>query len=183
MQWSDRFGLPTFFCSFSSADMRWGNLLSCMLHQEGRSERPEDLDWAAKCDLLRRNPVTAARMFDYRWHTFLKDVIFSPSQPIGKVVDYFYRVEFQQRGSPHIHAIFWIENSPQVDRQSDEDVVTFVDKYITCELPHDDEELLEIVSTVQMHSRRHSKTCRKKNTVCRFNFPQDHLVTAHLFPE
>lgn len=41
--------LPTFFCSFSSADMRWGNLLSSMLHQDGRSERVEDLDWADKC--------------------------------------------------------------------------------------------------------------------------------------
>lgn len=88
------------------------------------------------------------------------------------MVDYFYRVEFQQRGSPHIHAIFWIEDSPQIDRDTDEEVVQFVDKYISCELPEDDELLEEMVSTVQTHSKRHSKSCRKKNTVCRFNFPR-----------
>ena len=50
-------------------------------------------------------------MFDKRFHTFLKDVIMSKAKPIGKVKDYFYRVEFQQRGSPHTHCLFWIENA------------------------------------------------------------------------
>jgi len=80
-------------------------------------------------------------MFEHRWRTFLKDVIRAPHQPIGKVVDYFDRVEFQQRGSPRIHAIFWIADSPQVDRESDEEVVQFVDKYISCALPNNDETL------------------------------------------
>ncbi|XP_033967886.2 uncharacterized protein [Pseudochaenichthys georgianus] len=165
-------GLPTFFCSFSAADMRWENLLISMMRQEGRCDNVADLDWSDKCGLLRRNPVTAARMFDKRWRTFLKQVIQSPSQPIGKVVDFFYRVEFQQRGSPHIHAIFWIANSPQVDRDSDEEVVLFVDKYISCSLPEGDDSLQEQVSTLQTHSKKHSKSCRKKRTVCRFNFPR-----------
>ncbi len=30
----------------------------------------------------------------------------------------------------------------------------------------------EIVSSVQQHSKRHAKTCRKKGTTCRFNFPR-----------
>ncbi|KAJ4946741.1 hypothetical protein JOQ06_008787, partial [Pogonophryne albipinna] len=82
----------------AEADMRWENVLLSMMHQEGRCDNVADLDWSDKCGLLRRNPVTAARMFDKRWRTFLKYVIQSPSQPIGKVVDFFYRVEFQQRG-------------------------------------------------------------------------------------
>ena len=63
-------GVPTWFCSFSSADMRWKNLLYSILKQEGRTETVEDLEWADRCELLRRNPVTAARMFDFRWHCF-----------------------------------------------------------------------------------------------------------------
>uniref|UniRef100_A0A8P4K4J2 ATP-dependent DNA helicase n=1 Tax=Dicentrarchus labrax TaxID=13489 RepID=A0A8P4K4J2_DICLA len=165
-------GIPTWFCSFSSADMRWKNLLNSILKQEGRTETAEELEWADRCELLRRNPVTAARMFDFRWHCFLKEVLMSPSNPIGKVIDYFYRVEFQQRGSPHVHCLFWIENAPIIDKNTDEEVIQFIDNYVTCELPAQDETLLDIVSSVQKHSKRHSKTCKKNRTVCRFNFPK-----------
>lgn len=157
-------GIPTWFCSFSSADLRWQNLLTSILKQEGRTQMAEDLEWADRCQLLRGNPLTAARMFDYRWHCFLNEVLMSPAQPIGKIIDYFYRVEFQQRGS-HVHCLFWIEGAPQIDKNTDEEVVEFIDKYVLCELPSDDDALLDIVSSVQTHSKRHSKSCRKKKTM------------------
>nr|XP_061819389.1 uncharacterized protein LOC133608199 [Nerophis lumbriciformis] len=172
-------GIPTWFCSFSSADLRWQNLLASILRQEGRQQTVEQLEWADRCELLRRNPVTAARMFDYRWHCFLKEVLMSPSQPVGKIVDFFYRIEFQQRGSPHVHALFWIEGAPQIYKNTDVEVAEFVDKYVTCELPSGDDTLLEVVSSVQTHSKRHSKSCRKNKTVCRFNFPKP--ISARTF--
>uniref|UniRef100_A0A672F4L9 ATP-dependent DNA helicase n=2 Tax=Salarias fasciatus TaxID=181472 RepID=A0A672F4L9_SALFA len=165
-------GIPTWFCSFSSADLRWQNLLTSILKQEGRVQTVEDLEWADRCELLRRNPVTAARMFDYRWHCFLKEVLMSPSEPIGRIIDHFYRVEFQQRGSPHVHCLFWIEGAPKIDQNTDEEVVEFIDQFVTCELPSDDDTLLDIVSSVQTHSKRHSKSCRKNKTTCRFHFPK-----------
>ncbi|XP_026121918.1 uncharacterized protein LOC113104784, partial [Carassius auratus] len=166
-------GIPTWFCSFSSADLRWPELLQCIVKQEGCQTPIDELDWSDRCGMLKRNPVTAARMFDHRFHCFLKDVIMSPAQPIGKIIDYFYRIEFQQRGSPHTHCLFWVENAPQVDREDDDEVAAFVDRYVTCEMPPEDEtEMHEIVSTVQQHSKRHAKTCRKKGTTCRFNFPR-----------
>ncbi|XP_026113641.1 LOW QUALITY PROTEIN: uncharacterized protein LOC113092282 [Carassius auratus] len=166
-------GIPTWFCSFSSADLRWPELLQCIVKQEGCQTPIDELDWSDRCGMLKRNPVTAARMFDHRFHCFLKDVIMSPAQPIGKIIDYFYRIEFQQRGSPHTHCLFWVENAPQVDREDDDEVAAFVDRYVTCEMPPEDEtEMHEIVSTVQQHSKRHAKTCRKKGTICRFNFPR-----------
>ncbi|XP_062409039.1 uncharacterized protein LOC134100005 [Sardina pilchardus] len=165
--------IPTFFASFSSADLRWPEMLNSILRIEGKHTSVDDLDWSDKCGLIRRNPVTAARMFDHRWHCFLRDVIMSPAEPIGKIKDYFYRVEFQQRGSPHVHCLFWVENAPKIDKESDDEVAQFIDTYITCEIPpKTDAELYEVVSSVQRHSTRHSKTCRKKNTVCRFNFPR-----------
>ncbi|XP_073323364.1 uncharacterized protein [Pagrus major] len=165
-------GVPTWFCSFSSADMRWKNLLNSILKQAGRTETAEQLEWADRCQLLRGNPVTAATMFDFRWHCFLREVLMSPSNPIGKIKDYFYRVEFQQRGSPHVHCLFWIENAPIIDKNTDEEVVKFIDQYVTCEKPAQDETLLDIVTSVQQHSKRHSKSCKKNKTVCRFNFPK-----------
>ena len=96
--------------------MRWKNLLDSVLKQANRTETVEQLDWADRCELLRQNPVTAARMFDFRWHCFLREVHMSSAHPIGKIKDYFYRVEFQQRGSPHVHCLFWIENAPIIDK-------------------------------------------------------------------
>ncbi|XP_076872151.1 uncharacterized protein LOC143522232 [Brachyhypopomus gauderio] len=166
-------GIPTWFCSFSSADLRWPELMETILTQEGKHVSPDDLDWSERCALLKSNPVTAARMFDHRFRCFLKDVIMSEAQPIGEIVDYFYRIEFQQRGSPHSHCLFWVKDAPQIDKDDDNKVVAFIDHYVTCEMPSaDDTEMNEVVSTVQLHSKKHSKTCKKKGTTCRFNFPR-----------
>ncbi|XP_006824386.2 uncharacterized protein LOC100379079 [Saccoglossus kowalevskii] len=167
-------GIPTWFCSFSSADMRWPEFIEAILSEQGDTRTIEELDWSEKCAILRNNPVTAARMFDHRFHCFLKHVIMSPAEPIGEIVDYFYRVEFQQRGSPHTHCLFWVKDAPRVDDNEDIEVTEFVDKYITCGIPSEesDDELFEIVNSVQKHSMRHSKSCRKQGTSCRFNFPR-----------
>ena len=153
--------------------MRWPEMMTTLSHEQSKNVPIDELTWSEKCALLKQNPVTAARMFDHRWHSFLKDVIMSPAGLIGQITDFFYRIEFQNRGSPHCHCLFWVKSAPQIDKEPDEKVVDFVDKYVSCELPtSDDEELYEIVNTVQKHSTKHSKTCRKKRTECRFNFPR-----------
>lgn len=78
------------------------------------------MEWSEKNEILRCNPVTVARMFDHRFQVFHKEVILSPAEPIGKVVDFFQRVEFQQRGSPHMHCLYWIENAPNIDSDGEE---------------------------------------------------------------
>ena len=94
----------------------------------------------------------------------------SENAPLGKLKDWFYRVEYQQRGSPHIHMLIWLENAPIFGIDEDEDVVHFIDQIITCSKPHNDTELVDLVNR-QTH--RHSHTCRKNSTkVCRFNYPQ-----------
>ncbi len=55
----------------------------------------------------------------------------SPSQLIGKIIDHF--VEFQQKGSPHV--CFGLRVHPKIDGNTDEEVVEFIDKYLTCALP------------------------------------------------
>ncbi|KAK6168643.1 hypothetical protein SNE40_019835 [Patella caerulea] len=167
-------GIPSFFSTFSYSETRGGYVIECILKQQGDNRKACDLDWAEKCEILRSNPITTARMFDHRFHYFLKNVIMSDAEPIGKVIDYFYRLEFQARGTPHAHCLFWIENSPKIDEDKDEDVVDFIDKYISSELPDKDHdpELHEIVNSVQRHSYKHTKSCKKNKTVCRFNFPR-----------
>ena len=46
----------------------------------------------------------------------------SSAAPFGKIADWFYRVEYQQRGSPHIHMLMWLESAPVYGYDDDEDV-------------------------------------------------------------
>ena len=108
-------GIPAWFVSFSAADLQWPEMLKTLIRQEGKQIDIEQLDWSEKCGLLKWNPVTAARMCDHRWHCFLKEVILSPTAPIGQVVDHFFRVEFQMRGSPHCHCLFWVKDAAQIE--------------------------------------------------------------------
>ncbi|XP_065942854.1 uncharacterized protein [Magallana gigas] len=167
-------GIPTWFCSFSAAEHRWNDAIATILRQQNDSRDPSKMDWGEKNEVLRSNPVTVARMFEHRFHVFQTEVIFSPSQPIGKVSDFFQRVEFQQRGSPHMHCLYWVENAPKLDENGEEEVCNFIDKYVSCAIPSDyeDLELKDTVLAVQQHSKKHSKSCRKKGTECRFNFPR-----------
>ena len=167
-------GIPTWFCSFSAAEFRWNDIIDVILRQQGDNRQAKNLDWTEKSKVLKSNPVTVARMFDHRFHIFLRQVILSSANPIGIVKDYFYRVEFQQRGSPHMHCLFWVKDSPKLNADGVDAVCKFVDQYVTCKLPSssEDSELYGIVSSVQQHSKNHSKSCKKKGTVCRFNFPR-----------
>ncbi|KAL7881106.1 hypothetical protein SRHO_G00033600 [Serrasalmus rhombeus] len=166
-------GTPTFFCTFSAAEMRWPEVSTVIKAQQGETVDFSALDWSEKCEILRSNPVTAMRMFKKRVEA-LMNLIQSPAQPIGEVIDYFYCVEFQQRGSPHIHCLFWVKDAPEFENDMDQGVCDFIDRYILCKLPdpNTDTELHRIVSEVQTHSRNHLKSCKKNNKHCRFGFPK-----------
>lgn len=163
-------GIPTWFCSFSSAETKWKPLLRTLGQLvDGKIYSDEDIldmSWNEKCRFIRSDPVTCTRFFDHKFQTFLKKVLYNELNPIGKVIDYFYRVEFQQRGSPHFHMLIWVENSPSLLSSNEDEVASFIDQYVTC---HDNKEMSEYVNN-QTH--RHASTCRKKGElICRFGFP------------
>jgi len=52
------------------------------------------------------------------------------------MVDFFYRIEFQHRGSPHLHALVWMEGAAchdPTDPKSIERVVSYVDQHVFCD--------------------------------------------------
>ena len=71
--------------------------------------------------------------------------------------DFFYRVEFQQSGSPHIHMLVWIENAPTLEKNSEEEIVQFVDKHLTCGV--NDEETAQLV---ELQTHKHSRSVEKR---------------------
>ena len=56
--------------------------------------------------------MTCTRHFDYQISQFIFNFPLSKAQPLGNISDWFYRVEYQQRGSPHIHMLIWLEDAP-----------------------------------------------------------------------
>ena len=103
--------------------------------------------------------MTCSRCFDHREQEFLNTVLKLDCESFGALRDFFYRVEFQQRGSSHNCMLFWIENAP-----SEEAIVQFVDKYLTCSAANENTAHL-----VELQTHNHSRTCRKTGKViCRF---------------
>ena len=178
-------GPASLFCSLSSAETQWIHLLRILGKLVDKKEYTdnelENLNWEDRCRLIQGDPVTCARHFDYQVNQFINNFLLSKAAPLGKIADWFYRVEYQQRGSPHIHMLIWLENAPTFGVDFDYDVVKLIDKIITCERPTEDSDLLALVNR-QVH--RHSHTCRKKSkSVCRFNYPQPPMrSTKILYP-
>ena len=69
-------------------------------------------------------------MFDFQWLFEGGPYV---SHPIGKIKNYFYQMESQQRGSLHVHCLLWIENALQIDKNTDDEVIQFIYQYVTCE--------------------------------------------------
>ena len=163
-------GLPKWFGSFSSADTRWNELLRVLGKLNDRKDysdsQLENLSWQEKTRLVQKDPVTCSRFFNYRVQQFINIVLKSEHNPIGKVTDFFYIVEFQQRGSPHIHILIWVEGAPSYKQDSNEDIVKYIDQFVSCSAVPELKDLIDL----QVH--KHAKTCRKKgHPICRFGFP------------
>lgn len=103
-------GPPSLFVTLSANDKHWPDLIMSM----------DCCSYEKACNmtnclqLVKNDPVLTALHFQRRFRILLKDVILGPLMPLGKVVDYFVRVEFQNRGSPHCHIFFWIENFSEI---------------------------------------------------------------------
>ncbi len=165
-------GTPTWFLTLSAADMKWPDMIQTIAKQHGVIYTDEDikgLSFEQKSSWFKRNPVTAARHFQYRLNTFFTQFLKSTAKPLGDIVDYAIRVEFQARGSPHAHTVIWVKDAPKFGHDTDSDVCKFIDKYVSCEMPNDNEPLRELVQMLQQH--KHSSYC-KRGRGCRFNFPQ-----------
>ena len=106
-------GVPTFFMTLPSTDLKWNELVSIVnkLHKLNMSEEDiENLTYHDRCHLLNSNPVLVAKHFQYRVEVFFKEIVVDG--PMGKTKYYAIGLEFQVRGSPHVHSLLWVTNAP-----------------------------------------------------------------------
>ena len=110
---------------------------------------------------------------DHKFKVVLgRTVLMSGMNPIGQILNYDSKREFQLRGREHPHCSFYIMNAPRIDEKNDSEVTTFIDKYIRCLILNEKEypALNKLVNKVQQHRR--TFICRKrKGVTCRFIAP------------
>ena len=77
---------------------------------------------------------------------------------------------------PHVHGVFWLRSDlirPYLNENGeylDDKIPDLINKWVSCSLENDDENLNNLVKDVNIH--KHPKSCRKGKTNCRFNFPR-----------
>ena len=171
-------GTFTIFLTLSAAETHWGELLSILKRTVDKEivsiEDAAKLTFEEKARLIRTDPVTCAQYFDHRFKHIRKAWTNVENGPFGnyRVVHYFYRIEFQHRGSPHVHMVLWLQDAPIYDvekPESEQSVVEFIDTLITTD--GSDPEMQNLIK-FQFH--KCSFTCKrvvKGVEVCRFNAP------------
>ncbi|KAK4068341.1 hypothetical protein Purlil1_13812 [Purpureocillium lilacinum] len=108
-------GCPGAFMTFSPADLHWRSLYQHMPRYGEwlRASEPERM--ALSRHLLRQNPHIAAFHF-HRRYCFFRDIVLRKK---FNVTDYWDRYEWQGRGSPHNHGLYWMEEGPAADMEDE----------------------------------------------------------------
>ena len=121
---------------------------------------------------LCQNPITGIQMFQHRLEAFFSEYLLSDTHPLGHITDYVIKIEFQMRGSPHAHWLLWVKDAPKIDKDPDDVMCAFIDKYITAVIPlvtSGNEHQIKLMDNLQKHT--HSEY-RHKNKACHFGFPK-----------
>ncbi len=91
----ERFGPATFFITLSCAEYSWDDLRNVLLKANSDIPQVNELSNSYLCS---SDPITFANFFKNKWETFLNIVLNNEAGPLGKVMHYFWRLEFQERG-------------------------------------------------------------------------------------
>lgn len=161
-------GCPTLFMTLSANDYHWKELAKTL------KVPLENLPKA-----VQQNPLITAIHFERRWKALLNHVLLSGEQPLGEIVDYFARVEFQSRGSPHLHIFFWVKNAPSLQTSSPSELIAYINRTIHTTIPKNNTSLYPLVKSLQIHN--HCNTCKRRNK-CRFSFPYTTCENTRIIP-
>ena len=154
-------GPPTLFMTLSANYYHWEELaMTLQLCKEN------DIDLHKLPHNVQLDPLMTAVHFERRLRALFKPVIKGPLKPFGIVADYFARVEFQSRGSAHLHIFLWIKDAPTLlTADSEESIVKYIDSIISSQVPSGTEDtvLHSLVSKLQKHS--HRPYCQRRKNV------------------
>ena len=186
-------GKPDLFATFSAAEKNWFELgeqiFNTLTDDEKinlyKSDTFIGLSEPMKSKMIQDNFVLMCYHFDRRIKKILS-FLRSEAHVLNsfRVKDFFMRIEFQQRGSPHVHMLLFLENkdgkSPEEVFTDPKDLAQWLDTIISSDSPTDSKEyvnkflpnfekntgmsildLQEKASLFQEH--HHTFTCRKRS--------------------
>jgi len=163
-------GPPQWFLTLSCNDLNWKDILQACLIAAGRKgEDIDHLSFNEKQRLIIEHPVALSRHFMVRVHAIMRILQNDDTLLGGKLIDFWWRIEFQNRGSPHLHMLCWNKDIPSFETP---DGVALIDKVVSCTSRTGDDELDSLIARVQVH--KHSTTCYKdrQHSQCQFGFPR-----------
>ena len=99
----DTLGMPTVFFTHSAADGQWPKLARLICPDKKNSS-------TSRSKAVSDNPAIADWFFYHRISKFV-DTFYTD---VMGAVDFWYRFEWQHRGSPHVHGIAWFADAPDV---------------------------------------------------------------------
>ena len=101
----DTIGLPTVFFTHSEADHQWPELAHLL--------SPEDPDSSSsRTKAVINNPAITDWFFSHRIQKFIEAFYVG----ILGASDFWFRFEWQHRGSPHVHGLAWFADAPDVQQ-------------------------------------------------------------------
>lgn len=110
----------TYFCTLSAADTVWLDFFR-VCDPRLSWEDAGRLSAKRRRQYLNENLDLACQHFYRRFKSFVDNIICGEAHPLGEVSDFFWRVEFQKCGSPHVHGLLWIKDAPNVMELSSND--------------------------------------------------------------
>uniref|UniRef100_A0A2S2NWE4 Helitron helicase-like domain-containing protein n=1 Tax=Schizaphis graminum TaxID=13262 RepID=A0A2S2NWE4_SCHGA len=166
-------GQPTLFLTFSPRESIWTDLLKILYKLRYSKTLSDDtvLTYAQKSDLIRQDPVVCATYFDHRFRELFKlikskNVIFKEHS----VKHFFYRVEYQHRGSPHAIVVRQCTCFDPAKSETFGACVTLINKYITCMVDDGSPAHEYLHKNTQSHTHTCYRTDKDKQMKkCRFN--------------
>lgn len=184
--WSDRkkdlfamirqLGAPTAFMNVSANETGWTDLLKLLYKLKNNGADISDallaeMSYIDKATLVNDDAVTCAIYFNKLVDCLLKILQSKKRGPFGKyrVNNYFKRIEFQHRGSPHAHILLWLDNIPGDLLSNNKDLIQIIDELISVSES-------EASGNIKLQTHKHTFTCYKKmdhtkKGNCRFGAP------------
>ncbi|KAF9798928.1 hypothetical protein SFRURICE_019710 [Spodoptera frugiperda] len=118
--------LTSTYLTLSCNDLNWPDMLNALLVAGGRTNyHIEDLTFSEKRRLVEVCPVTLSRHFMMRFNALFAKLQKGNNPILGKIIYFWWRVEFQLRGSPHIHMVIWCADMPPFDTTEDKRLLEF----------------------------------------------------------
>ena len=110
-------GCPSVFLTLSCAEFDWPELLKeiaeTVYRRKFTTAEIDNLSNTEKNKLISENTVQSTMHFQRRVEKLFGLMgydFFEGNNEAYHVSSYFFRVEFQQRGAPHIHSLLWLKN-------------------------------------------------------------------------